>query len=274
MVVMPRGTSILGTEPWFPNQKLREAPIREVTIDYTFAVGRTEVTRAQYRRFIEETGYESIQDPPRVGCNTWNYDGLLGYVLDHTWDAPGFDQSENHPVVCVSWADGTAYAEWLSEKTGKPYRLLTSTEFEYATRAGTRGPWYWGTSNADACQHANVADSTFRRLYDYAPVFACDDGYERTAPVGSYEVSPWGLYDMIGNAWEWTEDCAHDDMTNVPTDGRAWMEEDGGNCNRRTPRGGAWASGTDWARAGAQAGDWWRYHSQLLGFRVGLTLPE
>ena len=274
MVVIPSGTAILGSEPWIPNRKGRDGPIREVTIDYTLAVSKFEITRAQYRTFIEATGHETIYKAPRIGCNTWNFDGLLGYILDHTWDAPGYDQPENHPAICLSWADASAYAAWLAETTGKPYRLLSSTEFEYATRAGTRGPWFWGPNNADACTYANVADSTFRRLYDYAPVFACDDGYERTAPVGSFEPNPWGLHDMLGNAWEWTDDCVHDDMSGIPTDGSAWYEEDDGDCNRRTPRGGAWQSGTDWVRAAAQAADHAHYHSQLIAIRIGLTLNE
>lgn len=274
MVVIPSGTAILGSEPWIANRKGGDGPIREVEIAYTLAVAKTETTRAQYRAFVEATGYETEYKEPRIGCNTWTYDRVLGFVLDHTWDAPGYDQREDHPVVCVSWADGTAYAAWLAETTGKPYRLISSTEFEYATRAGTRGPWYWGSSNTDACTHANVADDTFRRLYDYAPVFACDDKYERTSPAGAFEANPWGLHDMLGNAWEWTDDCVHADMSKAPTDGRAWLAEDDGNCERRVPRGGSWVSGTDWVRAAAQAGDWAYYHSQLLGFRVALTVVD
>ena len=274
MVVVPSGKAILGSEPWIANRKGRDGPIREVTIDYTLAVSKFEITRAQYRVFIEATGYETVHKAPRIGCNTWTFDRILGFVLEHTWDTPGFDQTEDHPAICLSWADASAYAAWLADTTGKPYRLLSSTEFEYATRAGTRGPWFWGPANADACTYANVADSTFRRLYDYAPVFACDDGYERTAPVGSFEPNPWGLYDMLGNAWEWTDDCAHDDMSNIPTDGSAWYEEDGGDCEKRSPKGGAWASGSDWVRAAAQAGDRAHYHSQLIAIRIGLTLED
>ncbi len=274
MVQIPAGTATLGSEPWVANRKGGDGPIREVTITYSFAVAKTETTRAQYRAFIEATGYETPYEPGREGCNTWTFDRVLGFVRDHNWEAPGFDQREDHPAICISAVDAEAYAAWLAESTGKPYRLLSSTEFEYATRAGTRGPWFWGNSNVDACTYANIADSTFRRLYDYAPVFACDDAQERTAPVSSYQSNPWGLHDMLGNAWEWTADCAHPDMNKVPTDGRTWREEDDGDCNKRVPRGGSWASGTDWVRAAAQAADGAQYHSQLLGFRVALTVDE
>ena len=274
MIVVPSGSAILGSEPWSANRKGGDGPIRDVAINYSLAVAKTETTRAQYRAFVTATGYETTYAEGRAGCNTWTYDRVLGFVRDHTWDAPGYDQREDHPVVCVSWADAAVYAAWLAETTGKPYRLLSSTEYEYATRAGTRGPWFWGTSNGDACTYANVADSTFRRFYDYAPVFACDDGYQQTSPVGAFTANPWGLHDMLGNAWEWTDDCVHSDMSNAPTDGRAWLGEDDGNCAKRVPRGGSWVSGTDWVRAAAQAGDWALYHSQLLGFRVALTMND
>jgi len=174
--------------------------------------------------------------------------------------------------VCVSWEDATAYVAWLAKQTKKPYRLLSSSEFEYAARSGTRGPWFWGTESAKACDYANVADDTFRRLYSYAPVFACNDSWERTAPVGSFKPNAWGLHDMLGNAWEWTDDCFHSSFDNIPTDGRAWLAENNGDCKNRTPRGGAWASGTDWLKAVSQSRDPTIYRSQLLGFRVALTL--
>lgn len=270
MVALPSGEARLGAEPHEANTKPGDMPLRTVTIAYTFAVAKTEITRGQFRAFVDETGYSTAGD----GCNTWSHNRILGYVKNHRWDNPGYPQNERHPVVCVSHIDASAYTGWLAGRTGRAYRLLSSTEFEYATRAGTRGPWFWGTSNADACTYANVADAVFRRNFHYAPVFNCDDGYEYTAPAASYEPNLWGLYDMLGNAWEWTDDCLHRSAAGVPTDGRPWLEENDGECDRRTPRGGSWVSGTDWVRAAAQAGDKAEYHSQLLGFRVAVTIAE
>ena len=249
-------------------EKRGDLPLREVAIRYRFSVAKTETTRAQYRAFVEQTDHEMSDE----GCNTWTGNRILGYVKAHDWDAPGYPQNEQHPVVCVSHTDAAAYANWLAQKTGRPYRLLSSTEFEYTTRAGTRGPWFWGPDNASACEYANVADSAFRKTFQYAPVFNCNDGFERTAPVGSFKANPWGIHDLLGNAWEWTDDCVHSHGENVPTDGRPWTNENGGDCTRRVPRGGSWVSGTDWVRASAQAADGAEYHSQLLGFRVALTL--
>lgn len=268
MIAIPSGKAMIGAEPYEANRKRGDVGLRQVTIDYQFAVGKTEVTRGQYRQFMKETGHLMAV----AGCNTWSRTRIMGYVPNHNWDNPGYPQQDSHPVVCVSHVDATAYAKWLTIRTGKPYRLLSSTEFEYATRAGTRGPWFWGSANADACKYANVGDQIFRRSFDQAPTFNCDDGYEHTAPVAKYEPNDWGLYDMLGNVWEWTDDCLHRDLTKIPTDGRPWLEEDNGECERRIPRGGSWVSGTDWVRAAAQAGDPAIYHSQLLGFRVGLTL--
>ncbi|GAB5486940.1 MAG: formylglycine-generating enzyme family protein [Parasphingorhabdus sp.] len=269
MIVVPSGEAMIGAEPFEANRKRGDVDLRKVKIAYKLAVGKTEITRGQYRLFMQDSGHKMAQD----GCNTWSRNRIMGYVKNHNWDNPGFPQNDKHPVVCVSHVDATAYAKWLSEKTGKPYRLLSATEFEYAARAGTRGPWYWGTSQRDACKHANVADDVFRRNFDHAPLFKCDDGYEHTAPVATYEPNAWGLHDVLGNVYEWTDDCLHRDPSNIPTDGRAWLAEDGGECDRRVPKGGSWVSGTDWVRAAAQAGDRAVYHSQLLGFRVGMTMP-
>ena len=268
MIVVPSGEAMIGAEPFEANQKRGDIPVRKVRIGYKLAVGKTEVTRGQYRAFMEESGHVMATD----GCNTWGRSRIMGYVPNHNWDNPGFPQNDSHPVVCVSHVDATAYVRWLATKTGRPYRLLSSTEFEYATRAGSRGPWFWGTSQREACKYANVADDVFRRNFDHAPVFKCDDGYEHTSPVASFEANPWGLHDMLGNVYEWTDDCLHRDRSGVPTDGRAWLEENDGECERRVPRGGSWVSGTDWVRAAAQAADPAIYHSQLLGFRVAMTV--
>lgn len=271
MVVIPAGEAWIGSEPHEANRRDFEYPLRKVSIAYSLAVGKTEITRAQFRAFLADSDYVM----PEAPCNSWDYNRLVGFDLDSTWDSPGFLQADDHPVVCVSYNDAIEYTKWLSKKTGQSYRLLSTTEFEYATRAGTRGPWFWGSRNNDACQYANVADRTFRRLHGFGPPFDCDDGYERSSPVGKFEPNPWGLYDMLGNAWEWTEDCRHDsDLEKIPTDGSPWLAEDEGQCDRRTPKGGGFLSGTDWVRAGSQSRDRIAYRSQMIGFRVARVVDE
>lgn len=130
---------------------------------------------------------------------------------------------ENRPVINVSWRDAQAYCAWLSEQTGQSYRLPSEAEWEYACRAGTQTPFHTGA--AIYRDRANFARK-----------------HERTVPVGSFAPNAFGLYDMHGNVWEWTQDCWHDNYDNAPDDGSAWLKKEGGKCNRRVVRGGSWSN--------------------------------
>ena len=271
MVVIPKGTATLGSEPWEQGRLPVEGPVREVTIDYALAVAKYETTRTQFAEFIAATGYEPVDN---LQCFSWNYSRYLGFVEGHTWNNPGIFQEPNHPVICVSWQDGRAFANWLSEKTGRKYRLPSTTESEYATRAGTRGAWFWGTNSFEACEYANVADISFRQVYKFDAPFDCDDAYQNTAPVGTFKPNPWGLHDMLGNVWEWTSDCGHDTADNPPTDGSAWTSGRDADCSMRTLRSGSWVTGTSQVRASAQYYFADVYHSQIAGFRLVTVIEE
>jgi sulfatase modifying factor 1 len=170
----------------------------------------------------------------------------------------------------VSFEDATAYAEWLGKQTGKPYRLPSEAEWEYVARARTTTTRYWGDSEQEACAYANVADREAKAKHPGWVTFDCDDGYAETAPVGRFKPNAFGLYDMLGNAWEWTQDCYNDGYKNAPINGSAWLS---GDCNRRVVRGGSWDGGPDgvpsalrgWGYAGGRIDD--------LGFRISRTLP-
>ena len=121
----------------------------------------------------------------------------------------------------MNWDDANRYVEWLSVKTGQRYRLPTESEWEYAARAGTKTTYYWGDGTEDdweQCRYANGADLRTELLWRAN----CDDGHEFTAAVGSYLPNPFGLHDMLGNVWEWTQDCWSDDYSDVPADGSAY----------------------------------------------------
>ena len=136
------------------------------------------------------------------------------------WRNPGFEQSDQDPVVCVSWGDAQAYAVWLSAETGETYRLLSGSEWEYAARAGTTGRFHFGTSIPD-----NTAN--------YSP--ASWDIRHRTVRVGSFPANGFGLHDVHGNVFEWVEDCWHGSYAGAPADGSAWSV--GGDCSPpRDPR--------------------------------------
>ena len=181
-----------------------------------------------------------------------------------------FQQKGNEPVICVSWGDATDYADWLSDKTGKHYRLPTEAEFEYASRAGKKTVWPWGDGNAESpCKFANTIDQSGHRKYPINEAAKCDDGFVATAPVGSFPANAFGLKDMTGNVWEWVEDCYHDSYKGAPKDGSAWQNDD---CKERVARGGAWLENV-WDNRIAR-----RYNVEhtgrenILGFRLARDL--
>ncbi|WP_298503805.1 formylglycine-generating enzyme family protein [uncultured Maribacter sp.] len=277
MVVIPSGSVYVGSYEEEIGRKKGERKRVLATIANSFALAKTEVTLGQYRVFMEETKYKSNQafykGEPLVGCNY--FDGKsYGYVAEHNWKNPGYPQRETDPVVCVSWSDADAYAQWLSKKTGRMYRVPSAVEFEYASRAGSSSPWYWGTDPTEACDYANVGDRAFAKKFPTRASFSCTDGYVFTTRVGRFKPNKFGLYDMVGNAWEWTSDCFQKDLTNAPIDGSAWLENDNKECGARTPKGGSWISGIAWSRAAVRSRDGADYKSFMLGFRVAAEIDK
>jgi formylglycine-generating enzyme required for sulfatase activity len=196
---------------------------------HALAIGHYAVTFEAYDRFAEATGREKPDDT-------------------------GWGRGRR-PVINVSWRDAVAYAEWLSRQTGKRYRLPTEAEWEYAARAGTRTSYWWGDEVAE--NRANFRGSGSQW-----------DG-RQTAPVGSFEPNPFGLYDASGNVWEWVQDCWRENYDGAPTDGAAWLQQDDGDCNDwRVIRGGAWG-GEAWGVRSASR-DWYApdARSDLVGFRL------
>ncbi len=261
MVVVPPGEVTLGASPDMVDRSTGEGPKRRVRITQPFAIGRTEITRSQWQEFVQASGYLTGD-----GCQY--YDGHYGYVQEHNWRTPGFPQRADHPVVCVSVRDAEAFAAWLGARTGRRYRLPSSAEFEYANRAGSEAPWFWGTASTEACQYANVGDNDLKPHFPKQQVHNCRDDYLYTAPVGLFKPNAYGLHDTVGNVFEWTRDCWHASFEGVPLDGSPWLEAGGGDCGFRTPRGGSWVSGPNWTRAAAQSKDPTDYRSFLLGFRL------
>lgn len=236
MVVIPPGNFNMGSPDSERGRLGKEGPVHSVTLPRVFAVGKYEVTKAQFARFAQEAGYAASG-----GCFAMNVNGDT-YAEDSAkdWRNPGFAQTDNDPVVCVSWNDAKAYTQWLTRKAGKAYRLLTEAEWEYSARAGTHTSRPWGDDPGDACRYANVADVTTKNSVPGArlfPVHACDDRHPYTAPVGSYLPNAFGLHDMIGNVWERTEDCWNDSYAGAPGDGSARTD---GKCSQRMIRGGSW----------------------------------
>ena len=201
MVVVPAGTVTMGRPASEEGPFDREGPQRSVTIPAPFAVGVHEVTFAEWDACV------------RAG-------GCGGYVPDDRGWGRG-----SRPVINVSWDDAQAYVSWLSQQTGAHYRLLSEPEWEYVARAGSRTARYWGESESSQCRYANGGGPR------------CDDGYDFTAPVGSFAPNAFGLHDVIGNVFEWTQDCWNGRSAGAPAE---WSASQSGECGRRVLRGGAW----------------------------------
>lgn len=208
-----------------------ERPSHRVRISRPFKLGKTEVTVGQFRRFVEATGY--VTDAEKSG-GAWGFfpeekDAVDRFHVDEaiTWKQPGFPQTEDHPVVCVSHRDAQAFCAWLTRTTGDRWRLPTEAEWEYACRAGSSDWYCWGTDPDTAYSHANVADGALESAhsrttsYQRAVKLANDegDGVVYTAVVARFQPNRWGLHDMHGNVWEWCQDRFQEDIYERLLDG-------------------------------------------------------
>jgi formylglycine-generating enzyme required for sulfatase activity len=240
-----------------------------VELKHPFALGRHEVTRAEFARFLADSGHE-----PLPGCRVW--DGALGRFSEDT--RRGFADiatpaapAAEMPASCVSFADAQAYVQWLSAKTQSTYRLPSEAEWEYAARAGSRTLRPWGDEAEAGCDFANTYDLVAAARYRLGwPEAACRDGFADLAPVGQFGANAFGLYDMIGNVREWVEDCATDSYVGRPRDGRAW--EWIGGCNDRILRGGSWLTPPAESRSAFRTAAPATEHSGDTGFRVAVDL--
>jgi formylglycine-generating enzyme required for sulfatase activity len=232
LVSIPAGSFSMGAQPGDQADRPEEKPAHQVSIANPFALMKTEVTRDQFAAFVKATDRDMSG-----GCQAQDGgDGKWNDGADYMH--PGIEQQGNHPVVCVSDSDAADYADWLSQKTGKHYRLPTDAEWEYAARAGKKTSWPWGNDvGSGGCKVFNAMDASGHKKYPINEAMACDDKFVTTAPVGSFAPNAFGLDDMLGNVWEWVSDCWHDSYKDAPADGSSWQD---GDCGKRVMRGGAW----------------------------------
>ena len=224
MVVVPAGSFTMGGES--------EEPRHRVTIRQRFAVGKHEVTFAEWDACVKA-----------VGCG----DHRAG---DRNWGRG------KRPAIYASWRDARSYVRWLQRLTGQPYRMLSEAEWEYAARAGTRTAYPWGV--AAGRNRANCKGCGSRW-----------DG-RKSAKAGTFPANAFGLHDMHGNAREWVEDCWHGSYRGAPADGSAWTE--GGDCRRRVLRGGSWSDIPWDIRSASRRAGKYKARNSKSGFRIALTL--
>ena len=258
LVSVPAGSFRMGSAANEIGRAAHEGPQRTVKVP-RFALGKYEITRGQFAAFVKATGYSASG-----GC--WYWLVIWHFDRNRSWKKPGWAQTDEHPVSCINWEDARAYTLWLSQKTGHNYRLPTEAEWEYAARAGTESPRFWGHNPRNACKYGNVYDRTSSAKYR-APWahHDCEDGYAETAPVGKFQANAFGLHDMLGNAPEWVTDCWRGNYKNAPTDGAAFTNSD---CKKRTIRGGSWAHWPDLVRSATREHDEPYDREIKYGFRV------
>ncbi|MEM7542260.1 MAG: bifunctional serine/threonine-protein kinase/formylglycine-generating enzyme family protein [Pseudomonadota bacterium] len=269
MIVVPPGSFMVGSQPNEHGRTDNEGPQRRIHLLEPFAISKTEVTVAQFRRFVEDTAYVTdAERAPQRGCRV--HDNGWQWRANLNWKNPGYSQNEAHPVVCVSWDDAVAYVNWLSERTGAFYYLPSETQWEYAARSGNATARFWEAKGEAACRYANVSDVTRASDHDLdsSPnnIFVCEDGFTYSAPVGSFGENDYGLVDMLGNVWEWTADCWNQTYSGVPVNGDPRLS---GHCENRVYRGGSWGNFPSLVRAAKRGTDPRNFRYYNVGFRIG-----
>lgn len=273
LVIIPKGSNTIGSNESEEGHRENERPMRLITLKNNIAIGKTEVTVAEFKKFVTATAYvTSAESDSSKGCRT-NQNGKWDWTPGTSWEYPGYEQEDSHPVVCVSWMDAMAYAKWLSKETGKSYALPSELTWEYATRAGTTSTRFWGDERA--CEYSNVSDFSRAAMHGLdissKNIFPCEDGNAYSATVASFKPNQFGLYDTIGNVWEWTIDCWNENYTNISEDGAARLD---GNCNNHVYRGGSWGNLPTLVRAAKRLTDPSHYRYYNLGFRVSRNIDS
>jgi formylglycine-generating enzyme required for sulfatase activity len=261
------GEFLMGSPDTDMEAKDDEKPQHRVRITRPFYLGVTEVTRGQFRRFVDETGYKTEAEKDGKGGYGWNEEAKkFEQQARYTWLNAGFEQTDGHPVVNVSWNDAVAFVEWLSRKDGQICRLPTEAEWEYACRATTSTRYSSGDDPEGLADVGNVADGTARKKCpDWTWTIAAEDGFVYTAPVGHFRPNKWGLYDMHGNVWEWCSDgYAAGYYKQSPVDDPSGAARTAG----RAIRGGSWSRSPSLVRAAFRGWLSPGYRSVNLGFRV------
>jgi formylglycine-generating enzyme required for sulfatase activity/DNA-binding winged helix-turn-helix (wHTH) protein len=268
MVVLPAGEFLMGSPPGELGRVDVEGVPRRVIIPKRIAIGKFEITVEQMSAFMAETGM-SVGNSCRRLVNpersppTWS-------APEASLENPGFEITGSHPAVCVSWHEAQSYVAWLQRRTGKPYRLPTEAEWEYAARAATTTRYSFGNDETALC--------AFARFADLGSQFGWRDGCHSelaaygAAPVGSFKSNQWGIFDMHGNVWEWVEDCWTPNPLEIPVDGSAFSRP--GNCEIGVIRGGSFSSSSLMVRSAIRSPMRTAHHMYNAGMRVALTLSD
>jgi formylglycine-generating enzyme required for sulfatase activity len=264
------GSFLMGSASSEPDHDEFDGPRHEVTLTKAFYLGAHHVTVKQFTAFVNDTGYMTDAEKAGGGFELRGDGSGYAFVNRVAWHHPGFAQGPDYPVILISWQDATAFCRWLSKKEGRHYRLPTEAEWEYACRAGATTLYPWGDDPDDGKRFANVCDKDFKTQFPEWPdaIFHFSDGYAWTSPVGSFDPNALGLYDMIGNAWQWCSDAdaaygsaaATDPTGPTPT-----------GTSKRIRRGGAFDVVPRSCRCSHRATAAPDLHNADVGFRVAMN---
>ncbi|WP_149086254.1 formylglycine-generating enzyme family protein [Pseudomonas prosekii] len=245
MVVLPTGTFTMGTPDNEVGREPDEGPLHPVTFAKPLAISRFQVLVGEWDAYLRDTGYVMPDGDTRPGreCKA---------------GVPRYERTAKHPAVCMDFPEANAYVEWLSKKSGKTYRLVSESLREYAARAGSSGPFPFPFDEGkeySIAKHANT--------------YGAADGYNFTAPAGSFPANAFGVYDMHGNIYEWTADCYNENYVGAPSDGSAWLT---GDCKVRRIRGNDWGEAPVFSRSGNRNATYTDTRGDWIGFRVARDL--
>jgi len=272
-VVVLAGSYMMGSSAFEDGRNDNEGPRHRVTFRRGFAIGRTEVTVKEFRKFIDKTGYRTDAQKHKFSTIYNHSSGRLTRRDGVTWEMnyEGGKAEDKEPVVHVSWNDAMAYVQWLARGTGKSYRLPTEAEFEYALRAGRKTRYWWGDGMPPKRAGNFTGEQDISRGRRQWSTFfeGYEDKYWGPAPVASFNTNPFGLNDIAGNVGEWVRDCWHDTYLRAPVDGSAWLNP---GCKLRIIRGGYWASSPDQTRSAFRLSAQPDQRDARIGFRIARDL--
>jgi formylglycine-generating enzyme required for sulfatase activity len=277
LVLIPAGEFLMGSSKSaeeiaeFFGKKVEfftdEHPQHAVRISQAFYLGQHQVTKGQFGAFVDATGYRTEAESD--GTGGWGYSAALnkleGRNLSYTWKSWGVPESDDSPVVNVSWYDAIEFCKWLSEKEAATYRLPTEAEWEYACKAGSTTMYFFGDEPEELARYANTADAMAKRQFPEWGTIAASDGWAFTSPVGQYLPNRFGLHDMHGNVWEWCQDWyAADYYARSPS-----IDPPGPTSGTgRVFRGGSWDHPPGGVRSSFRGWEKPDERFSVLGFRI------
>lgn len=268
--LIPAGEFQMGSPPTEQRRNMDEQQHR-VQITQPFYLGIYEVTRGEFRKFVEATGYRT--EPERDGAGGWGYDAVskrsVGRRPKYSWRSTGFQQTDEHPIVNVTWNDAVKFCEWLHKMEGKAYRLPTEAEWEYACRGGMQTTFQGGDHPETQAVFGNVWDGTARAFFSgRQEIIRARDGYVFTASIGQFRANKFGLHDMQGNVWEWCSDWYNAKYyASSPT-----LDPQGPQSGSTlVVRGGGWGSGSAFCRSARRLAVSPLERNDDLGFRLALS---